>query len=251
MGAVETLASQPNQEDQEHPTLLLVDDHPVTLEIERNYFGGVGFHVFAATTPQEVNNIVQNEHIDLIMIDVSFAKNQGLKIVQAVKRASKNSQIKALVTSIMSPPQLRKTAEEAGADDVLIKPAPRPKILREIKRLTAIANRGSERIKQTIVCRMTIGDVTHQAHSLDLSAEGMHLSLDESTGGKPSVDTPVTLELALAEKEKPIKLTGVVVRHTQLGFGVKFDDLNKNTKRSLDKFLLRYSMEHKASQYYL
>jgi len=240
----------PPGEPEPQPTLLLVDDTPVTVEIERSYFVSVGFKVVIASTPAQVEDAVRAQAIDLVMIDVNFAREQGLATVRAARRASRHEGMKILVTSILSNPQMRKKALEFGADDFLVKPAPRPKVLREIKKLTSQASRGGERVRQEVDVRCTLGAMNFAATTLDLSSDGMHLN--PTKGAKsPDVGTPIGVEIRLGRNEKPLHLQGTVVRQTQEGFGVRFEDSPKLSRRTLDKYLLRFSMEHRASQFYL
>lgn len=253
MGAAEKADNHLDHGAEALPSILLVDDHQVTADIERAYFAGVGFRVLLATTPADAESIVRQEHVDLIMIDVEFARKQGLKVMQAARRVSKNDKIKALVTSLVGSPEVRKQALAAGADGFFTKPAPRPKVLKEIKKMTEQKTRGSERIKQSLQIRCVVegGEETVQARSLDISSEGMHLQLADAQRSKPRMGAKVTLQFSLGGKEKPLSIAGDVVRHTQEGFGVKFGALNTIQSRQLDKYLLKFSMEHRASQYYL
>lgn len=248
MGAAETLKTK--MEDL--PKVLIVDDHYVTAEIERNFLMQVGFQVFIASNASEVTEIVTHELIDLIIIDANFAKKQGLTILKNAKRMSKNTEMKGIVKSVEAMPAARKNAESFGADGYLVMPAPRPKFLREIKKLTSQKTRDSERVKQNIEIQMVVNEEDYMAHTMDLSSEGAHLKLDgEEKEDVVPVGTHVTLLLHLAQKKKATEITGVVVRHTAEGFGIRFDDLDRNAKRDLDKFILKNSMEQRASQFYL
>lgn len=250
MGAAETI--QQEQEQEALPALLLVDDHHVTAEIERNYFASVGFRVHAATTATDVEQIVKTHDIDLMIIDLNFSKEQGLRTLQVAKKVSRNPRLKAIVTSVVGLPALRKTAYEAGADEFLVKPAPRPKVLKEIKKLTSQKTRDTERVKQSIELAYLLGGTRFVARTLDLSGDGVHLSASHlPEDGRPAIGSEITLSIILGKGEKALQVPGTVVRHTAEGFGVKFGDLGRLVKRQLDKYLLRFSMEHKASQYYL
>jgi|GEM_PF-669630 len=250
MSAANDLGEHGPGEPAAQSTILLADDTQVTVEIERAYFASVGFRVVVASNPKQVEDLVRSESIDLLMIDVNFARDQGLGTVRAARRASRNDQMKILVTSILSNPTLRKNAEAHGADDFLVKPAPRPKVLMEIKKLTSQAARHGERIRRSLDVTCRVGPVSFLATTLDLSSDGMHL-VAKNDITRPDVGATVSVEIQLGKSDKPLILEGSIVRHTQEGFGLRFGEVGKNTRRALDKFLLRFSMEHRASQYYL
>lgn len=242
-------------ESGEMPVLLLVDDHHVTSEIERNYFSNAGFRVLVAASLAEVEQLVTHQHVDVLMIDVNFAREQGLQVMQHAKALSRNKELKAVVTSLVGLPSVRKGAMEKGADQFIVKPAPRPKVLKEMKKILSKQTRGNERIRKQLEIRFTCGGNSFVSQTLDLSSDGVHLApgANAATHARdvPSVGSGIVLEFHLAHKDKVFQITGKVVRHTSEGFGVKFDELSKTAARALDKFLLEFSMEHRASQYYL
>src|SRR5438309_116056 len=86
----------PESESAAPASLLLVDDHNVTAEIERTYFANAGYRVFKAASPQEIEQIVRSESIDLLIIDLAFAKGQGLKCLARAKKSSANPELKVI-----------------------------------------------------------------------------------------------------------------------------------------------------------
>ena len=252
MGAAESLEKKNNHLDtEEQPAILLVDDHHVTADIEHAYFASVGFRVFLASSAADVQGIVRKHKIDLIMVDVDFGRKKGLAVVQAAKRASCNLKIKALVTSMSGAPEIRTKALAGGADGFFTKPAPRPKVLKEIKKMTEQKSRGTERVKQTLSVKCTSEGKTAVATTLDLSGDGVHLSYSSKSAPKPALGASISIAILLEKTDKAIVLEGTVVRHTLDGFGVRFAEMGKMQQRQLDKYLLKFSMEHRASQYYL
>lgn len=229
------------------PLVLIVDDTRITADIERNFIVLSGFRVLVASSLQEVLDLVKEHAIDLIMIDVAFAKDKGLDVLSEARRLSCNSAMKALVTSMTSSNAVREKAEKSGADHFLVKPAPRQKVLKEIKALTSLAARDFERIKESLNVRLKLEDNTFRnAHSLDISEDGIHLGCD---GVKPALGAAISMEISV--ESGLLNVSGSVVRHTTEGFGVRFDELTRTAKRALDKFILAHSMEAKASRYYL
>ena len=229
------------------PLVLIVDDTRITADIDRNFIVLSGFRVLVAACLEEVIDFVKEHPIDLLMIDVAFAKDKGLDVLSEARRLSCNSDMKILVTSMTGSGEIRAKAEKAGADLFLVKPAPRQKVLKEIKALTSLAARDSERIRESLDVRMKLeGETSRNAHSLDISEDGIHLACE---GAKPSVGAAISMEIRV--ESGLLNVDGSVVRHTNEGFGVRFAELGRNAKRALDKFILAHSMEAKASRYYL
>jgi DNA-binding response OmpR family regulator len=229
------------------PLVLIVDDTRITADIDRNFFVLSGFRVLVAATLDEVLDLVKSSPIDLVMVDLAFAKDKGLELVQEVRRVSCYAGMKVMVTSISASAEARNKAIKAGADVFLTKPAPRQKVLKEIKALTSLTARDSERVRQSLLVSLSIGGKGQPgAHSLDISEDGIHLA---GAGEKPAVGQVLEMKIDVGDAE--VSVSGTVVRHTPEGFGVRFSELGRNAKRALDKFILAHSMEEKASRYYL
>lgn len=232
-------------------SVLVVDDHPVTADLERAYLASVGFKVFVASSAAQVMKIVRNEQIDLMIIDLQFEKGAGATVLKSAKRSSANADIKVIATSVVGTPATKRAAEEAGSDSFLLKPAPRPKVLKELKALTSLKSRDTERVKKKLLLTYHIKGKLCSAATLDISADGVHLTPSGKSKFMPDVGTEIVLTLPLAENSKALTIDGTVVRHTAEGFGVRFAELGKVAQRQLDKFILTHSLEQKTSKYYL
>jgi DNA-binding response OmpR family regulator len=232
----------------ELPLVLLVDDTRVTADIDKSFFVNAGFRVLQAASLAEVNIILSQNDVHLMMVDVSFAKEQGLAVMQQARKASRNKSLKVLVTTIVGSAEMRTAVEKAGADGFLVKPAPTQKVLKEVKALTSLAARDSERIREHLNVTLKWEGKTVSARSLDLSEDGIHLTVELES---PAVGTELELNIFIDDAGSSVSAQGKVVRHTKEGFGVRFAELGRNAKRALDKFILARSMESRVSQYYL
>jgi DNA-binding response OmpR family regulator len=237
-----------NENTNELPLVLLVDDTRVTADIDKSFFVNAGFRVLLAASPVEVNEIVARHDVHLVMVDVSFAKEQGLAVMQQVRKFSRNKNVKVLVTTIVGTGEMRASVQKAGADGFLVKPAPTQKVLKEVKALTSLAARDSERIRENLNVTLKWAGKTVSARSLDLSEDGIHLTVESAF---PEVGTELELNIFIDDAGSSVAAQGKVVRHTKEGFGVRFEELGRNAKRALDKFILAHSLESRVSQYYL
>jgi CheY-like chemotaxis protein len=241
--------TQEEIDSKEQPLILLVEEHKITADIERDYFLGAGFRILVAHTVDEMRTLVAENSVDLLMIDVGFGRDKGLLLLEQARRSGKNPGMKVLVSSVVGSPEIRSAAMKAGADGFLAKPAPRPKILKEIKGLVSQKSRDSERIRKNFEVEVAVKNgAPLRLQSLDLSEDGIHL---QAVSDFPAVGSSVSLTLHLPECADPVVLDGVVVRHTAEGLGVKFVAVSRSAKRHIDKFLLAHTMEGRATAYYL
>jgi CheY-like chemotaxis protein len=267
MDAAKVLVVSEGSSSAEQKTrILLVDEHAITAEIERNYLAGVGFEVVLSTDSEQAISKVASESFDLIMIDTSFRGDKGVDTLKLLKARSQNRNIKAIVSGLSFPPPLKQRVRDAGADEIFVKPVPRPQVLREIKRLTANEVRGTERVQHSVNMVLKWDEGVHNCLTLDVSTEGVHLSaigktavskakFDAAAGGekeiRPPIGAMVEMDIQLTKTESLSKVQGEVMRHTAEGFGVRFLKLKKADQKKLDKHILRHSLEHAASHFYL
>jgi len=248
MAAAESISNHNFGPENETVTLLLVEDVSVTADIERSYFSSVGFNVVAASSVVDSESAVSKQWIDIVILDVAFAKKKGTDLIPILLKKSQNPALKVIVTSVSGDASLRKSSIEAGASAFIVKPAPRPRYLKEIKKLSAQKARDSERVIQALEVEVLTGANRVTAHALDISSEGIHVALD-TKATTHEVGLEVLLNFTI--EGKAVKIQGQIVRQTPKGVGIRFVQMGAQTQRLLDKFLLRYSMEHQASYFYL
>ena len=183
MSAAEKLWFQ-EEGKEEKDCLLIIDDSSLNGEIERNYFGSVGYDARLATNATQAEFLLSSEKIDILIVDVGFGGNKGLSMVKAALRVSANPHLRVLVSSIRQTPDLKKKIQEAGAHAFISKPAPRPQLLKEVKKLGSQAARGTERVQQKISleCQFPLSKKSYDTVSLDLSSEGVHVQISCSGG---------------------------------------------------------------------
>ncbi|MEN9528496.1 MAG: Response regulator receiver domain, partial [Pseudomonadota bacterium] len=152
-------------------TLMLVEDVSVTAEIERSYFSSVGFNVLAAGSVPDSQAMIAKEWVDVVIIDAAFARRKGIDLIPLLKKESRNRDVKIIVTSVSGDPALKKSASAVGASAFIVKPAPRPRYLKEIKKLSAQKARDTERVHQTLEIELSDGHESFKAETLDVSSE--------------------------------------------------------------------------------
>ncbi|NBX16951.1 MAG: response regulator [Proteobacteria bacterium] len=229
-------------------TIMLIEDVSVTAEIERSYFASVGFTVVAAGTVAEAEAAIARDWVDIVIIDAAFARGKGVDLIPILRRVSRHQEVKVIVTSVSGDSAIKKSATAAGASAFIVKPAPRPRYLKEIKKLSAQKTRDTERVRQALAVNLSWSEKSIHAETLDLSSEGIHLAVESKFG---TINLGTRVQLSFTVEGKQLKIEGEVVRHTPKGVGIRFVGVGAQAQRALDKFLLRYSIEHQASHFYL
>lgn len=125
----------------EHPTLLVVDDDPDFQILARVPLEAAGFHVLAAGTRREAEEVLAREPCDLAIVDLMLEQaDAGFTLCHHIKTRRPGMPV-ILVTSVTSETGLEfdaATEEERSwvkADVFLAKPVRAEQLVREIHRL--------------------------------------------------------------------------------------------------------------------
>lgn len=86
----------------------------------------------AETKPQEVLKAVQQEHPDVLLLDVHLSGGSGLDVVRQIRAHSSNGPRVVMISGM----DVREQCLSAGADAFLLKPFMPDDLIRTIRRLT-------------------------------------------------------------------------------------------------------------------
>jgi two-component system, OmpR family, response regulator len=103
-----------------HKHILAVDDDPTMRELVADYLGNHGFRVSAATNGREMAQIIDEHIVDLVVLDLKLAEEDGLKLVRELRARSDLPII--VITGHRRDEVDRIVGLELGADDYLTKP---------------------------------------------------------------------------------------------------------------------------------
>jgi DNA-binding response OmpR family regulator len=96
------------------PTVLVVDDSEICLELAREALEASGFRVVTTTSALGVNRLITSERPAVIVVDVTMPALRGDKLVQLVRRYQTNP-VPILLHSDRPPEELSVFVRESGA----------------------------------------------------------------------------------------------------------------------------------------
>jgi len=112
--------------------ILVVDDDILVLEALQELFTSAGYGVKTATRGQEALEMLDQEHFDLLILDVVMPKMTGFDICREVrKRDDEKGKVKIIMLTAKTEPKDHKIGEECGCDLYLTKPID-PRELKEL-----------------------------------------------------------------------------------------------------------------------
>jgi len=114
------------------PTLLIIEDEPVTRSQLSAHFEKEGYSVISRSDANDAELVIQQENVDICLLDINLPGKDGLTLTRELRATSdvgiilvtgKNEQIDRIV------------GLESGADDYVIKPFDPRELLSRVKNL--------------------------------------------------------------------------------------------------------------------
>lgn len=143
--------------------ILVVDDDKNTRLLMRAVLEVERYTVFTAENGEEALEVIDAEHIDLVVLDIMMPRMDGYEFTKALR--SVQNELPILMVSAKQLPADRKQGFLVGTDDFMTKPVDEEEMLLRIKALLRRAKIASER-------RIVIGGVTLDYDSMSVIRDG-------------------------------------------------------------------------------
>ncbi len=104
------------------PTILVVDDQPVNVQLLKRKLEREGIRVQAAFTGQEALEIVEREKPDLILLDVMMPDMDGIDVCQRLQEREETRSIPVIFITARSSKESKLEGLAVGAVDYITKP---------------------------------------------------------------------------------------------------------------------------------
>ncbi len=150
--------------------ILVVDDDKNTRRLMREILSGAGYQVSLAEDGAEALALLDNRHIDLILLDIMMPGMDGYAFTKALRDA--HSDLPILMVSAKQLPEDRKKGFRLGIDDYMTKPVDEEEMLLRIQALLRRAQIVNER-------RITIGEVVLDYDAFTVSRGDETLTLPQ------------------------------------------------------------------------
>lgn len=143
--------------------ILVVDDDKNIRHFFEEALTTAGYNVFCAANGEEALDIMDREHIDLVVIDIMMPYMDGYELTSLLRET--NSELPLLMVSAKQLPADRKKGFKLGIDDYMTKPVDTEELNLHIKALLRRAKIVSER-------KIKIGDVILDYDSFTVTGHG-------------------------------------------------------------------------------
>ena len=118
--------------------VLVVDDHPLNLELIEGCLVDVDCRVITATDGLEALELVAAEHPDLVLLDVMMPKMDGYEVCQRIKESPEGRLLPVVMVTALGQIADRVRGLEVGADDFIVKPIERVELVARVRSLLRV-----------------------------------------------------------------------------------------------------------------
>ena len=115
--------------------VLLVEDHPGTIEVMQQELEVLGYEVTVAENGAEGVQMATAEPPDLIVMDIIMPKMDGLQAVSQIRKNPRTQDIPILAATALAKPGDREKCLEGGCDGYIAKPFTHKQLGAAINRL--------------------------------------------------------------------------------------------------------------------
>ena len=165
--------------------VLIVDDEPAIVRLIRDYLERAGFDVMTAANGEDALQVFARSHPDLVILDLTLPRMDGLDVARALRRAG---DVPIIMLTARTEEVDRVAGLELGADDYVTKPFSAREI---VARVRAVLRRAQAAAMHE--------DVVHVGDSIVLDAPRMHVQVD----GREVLLTATEFQLLLHMARQP------------------------------------------------
>ena len=151
-------------------TVLIVDDQPDIVRLVRDYLERAGFGVLTAADGEQALQIARSSHPDLVILDLTLPRLDGLDVARALRR---DGDVPIIMLTARTEESDRVAGLELGADDYVTKPFSAREM---VARVRAVLRRTSGARSEEEVVR--VGEsLTLDVPRMETSVEGRTVAL--------------------------------------------------------------------------
>ena len=149
---------------------MVVDDDKNTRLLFRTVLEAENYNVVTASNGEEALEVLDREHIDLVVLDIMMPKMSGYEFTKEIRGTDENLPI--LMVSARQLPEDKHKGFLVGTDDYMTKPIDQEELLLRIKALLRRAKIASER-------KIVVGDVVLDYDALTVTRGGEEQELPQ------------------------------------------------------------------------
>ena len=116
-----------------NPSILIVDDEPMTRNLLRLMLERSGFTIFEAEDGLKALDVVAEEPLDLLILDVMMPNMDGITVCETLRADIETADLPIILLSARTNPEAVRLGMQAGANRYLSKPISREELVRQVR----------------------------------------------------------------------------------------------------------------------
>lgn len=150
--------------------ILVAEDNKYTAQLMQAVLKRAGYEVFEASNGLEALHIIDEFHIDLIVLDIMMPEMNGYELTAHLRAVGNNTPI--LMVTAKDLPEEKCKGFLVGTDDYMVKPVNEEEMLLRIKALLRRSMIANEK-------KLHIGSITLDYDSLSVTRQGVSQTLPQ------------------------------------------------------------------------
>lgn len=118
-----------------HETILVVENEENNRCLVEQILGFAGYHYLSATNGQEALEVLDREHIDLVLIDLSMPVMDGYRATEIMRQRPDSATLPIVAVTAHAMSEDRELALRCGCTDYLAKPYRPAELISVVERL--------------------------------------------------------------------------------------------------------------------
>jgi len=103
-------------------TVLLVDDHDLSIELTARRVETAGYRVLQATQGRDALSIIEDQDVQLVLLDINMPGISGLDVLHEIRATRPKEELAVIMVTAVEDPDTVIDCINAGADDYIMKP---------------------------------------------------------------------------------------------------------------------------------
>jgi len=126
--------SENTKESMTMPKILVVEDNLLNMELVFDILKSLGFVVHGAINGEEAIKMIENEHYDLILMDIELPGKDGISAIRTIKSKPGYNDVPTIALTAYAMKGDREKFLAAGFDDYIAKPIDVPAFMKQMQK---------------------------------------------------------------------------------------------------------------------
>ncbi|MBU5612035.1 response regulator [Geomonas azotofigens] len=216
------------------PTILLVDDLQMFLEIEKDFFKHTDVNIVTARDGVEAFEAVKSEKPALVFMDLQMPNMDGAACCRAIRSHPDHAELPVVIISSTSVQQDKDDCLAAGCNYFLTKPAGRERFLEIAREFIPGIDRRERRLPCNLTATLQLNGEAFPCTLHDLGVDGAYVVTDRPANSGNVVNLSFTLpDGTVVDSPCKVIWSGDSTALRPKGLGLKFALLPKPVRSAL------------------